>query len=430
MPLSDDIDDSDQYTQPQPTYASGRAGLTGKLEPYNRPGKTSLFRMYTYFLQPKQDNSDVFWNKVIDPIWLENSIEPDAAAMRSAHDNPSLPWRLLYRITHSERFLPPLSIDTTITPCITPLLAIPVVNLASDFLFTTESSQSNQNPANDIESNVVLVAPTNLEIVNNVIQASSLDILNLINSILGLNTVPMTGHAPIGSTRVIDIVDPVGALVYSIYTDPNGLKINVGANPNIIVYQDVNSNPIQYFDGKTYHSLQKDYIASPDGTTMFYIQPPQSSSNDSDEWRYYLVSGFSADMSSESNITKLLPFRTSTAYKGFKVAYTSDNTQKLETKGTDVTTATQAPVVGYVIVKGRLEWPNLNSKFETFADVSVYKNLSIFDMFPIGDGTILNFALNARYPKASFIRYEDIKSVFARNIISYFNSAQLLLLAK
>lgn len=94
------------YTQPQPAYTTGNAdALTGGLEPYDRPGKTNLFRTYVFYLQPSKKNADDFWNTVIDPVWLANSSDPDAEALRSA-SNGSVPWRLLYRVTYSERFRP------------------------------------------------------------------------------------------------------------------------------------------------------------------------------------------------------------------------------------------------------------------------------------------------------------------------------------
>jgi hypothetical protein len=36
----------------------------------------------------------------------------------------------------------------------------------------------------------------------------------------------------------------------------------------------VNGNPISFFDGQEYRSLQADYIAAGDGTILYYIQPP------------------------------------------------------------------------------------------------------------------------------------------------------------
>ena len=86
LPVSDNIDTNQTYTQPQPAYTTGNAdGLTGNLEPYDRPGKTNLFRTYAFFLQPTQQNSDDFWSTVIDPVWLANSPDADAAAMQAPH---------------------------------------------------------------------------------------------------------------------------------------------------------------------------------------------------------------------------------------------------------------------------------------------------------------------------------------------------------
>ena len=72
---------------------------------------------------------------VIDPVWLANSPDADADAMRSAQANQSIPWRLLYRVTYSERFLPPVANEAVVVPQITPVMAVPVLNPASDFLF-------------------------------------------------------------------------------------------------------------------------------------------------------------------------------------------------------------------------------------------------------------------------------------------------------
>jgi hypothetical protein len=158
LPTSDSIDDSSSYSQPQPAYATGNAdGLTGTLEPYDRPGKTKSFRSYAYFLQPSTNNSTDFWNTVIDPVWLQNSTDSDAAAMRDAQQNTSIPWRILYRVTDSERGLPPLSTASVVVPQITPVMAVPVTDAASDFLFNSKSSK---NPANDIEANIVLAVPS------------------------------------------------------------------------------------------------------------------------------------------------------------------------------------------------------------------------------------------------------------------------------
>ena len=251
--------------------------------------------------------------------------------------------------------------------------------------------------------------------------------------------VPMSPTVLPGSTKVADIVDPAGGgPLYSVFTDPNGLTVNVPVNPAITVYQDVNGNPVQYYDGKTYHSLQADYVATADGTIMCYIEPPstydQSAfnllgdydlfSHPGDQWRYYLVSGMSSNMTSEPTVADVMPFFSSsgaTPYTGFTVLTAQHNGGANQIKG-------------YVLVQGILQWPNLNTSAETFADVLIYKAMSVLDTFPIGDPEILKAFLEAQYPGASFVPdptlkpprpgNDEISLVFAKNVASYFNAQQ------
>jgi hypothetical protein len=483
LPSSDDIDDSDSYSQPQPAYSSGNAtGITGALEPYNRPGKTKLFRNYTYFLQPDQQNADDFWNTVVDPVWLANSSDSDAAALRTAQASGSIPWRLLHRITYSERFLPPASTDAVNTPSISPIMAVPVSNSAADFLYNSVASgtsSSGLNTNNDTEANVVLVAatasgmsagtvpttnlgssviagqailPNNVipfELATNTTAAISWgDSTNrfylgqLMKSILGTNIVKMTGRPLPGSTKTVDVVDPSSQQpVYSIYLDPNGNTINVPMSQSVVVYQDVNSNPIQYYDGKGYHSLQADYVASSDGTIMYYIQPPSTYDQSSfdllgdydlfghpgDEWRYYLVSGTSSNMTSASTISNTSPFTTSSPqatnpFTGFSlVTSPHDSNKKLLVKG-------------YLLVQSSLSWPHLNTNAEVSADVLVYKSVSLLDTFPIGDLSVMIAWLGALFPNAPFLvppvnggftsPSQEVGMVMARNVSSYLGTVQ------
>lgn len=481
VPLSDNIDDSDTYSQPSPAYSSGNAnGLTGSLEPYHRPGKTKAFRTYAFFLQPSANNASAFWDTVVDPVWLANSPESDAVALRTADRGASIPWRLMYRVTYSERYLPPVSSDPVQVPQITPLMAVPVQDAATDFLFTSPSATSHArlNPHNDIEANVTLVVPTvaglsvgtiqtsgtgigTPALANNVIPfhlvqdaesvASWGDSANqrllgaLASSALGLNTLTMVSTLVPGSTKLYDIIDPVrGSSLYSVYRDPNGLLFNFCTIAGITVFQDVNANPIQYFDGKMYHSLQADYIASGDGSAMYYIQPPSTYDQTAwdlvgdydlfgrpgDQWRYYLVSGTSAVMTSVASVTGGRPFSGAGAtYTGFTVprrAHDADTGARL--------------VQGYVLVQGLLQWPHLNSDAETLADVLIYKAMSLLDSFPLGDLEVLVAFLGTQYPGAPFLpsrtkdtaygESADIPFVFARNIMSYFNAAQQTLLGR
>jgi hypothetical protein len=467
LPTSDNIDTSFTYQQPQPSYATGNAdGLTGNLEPYDRPGKSSSFRTYAFFLQPAQNNADDFWNTVVDPNWLANSPDPDAAALRTAQGNASQPWRLLYRVTDSERFLPPISNVSALVPQITPILAVPVTNPATDFLFQVPGSntESPLNPHNDIEANIVLVAPTSSGLLigtkptsgsseglpappNNVIPfdlvanlssivnwgdtANTKLLTNLTISVLAMNTVPMQALAPAGSTKSKDVLDPAGATIYTVYTDPNGLTINVPLINGVIVYQDVNGNPIQYYDGKTYQSLQAAYIPTADGTITYYIQPPSTYDQTAfslvgdddlygspgDQWRYYLVSGYGSKMTANASIEGSGPFLVSGGYTGFTVAKSMHN------QNTGV-----RMVQGYVLVQGMMQWPNLNVNAETFADVQVYKSMSLLDTYPIGDPDVLQSFLTSQYPNAPFVNNDEINLVFAKNITSFFNSIQQALI--
>jgi hypothetical protein len=73
-----------------------------------------------------------------------------------------------------------------------------------------------------------------------------------------------------------------------------------------------------------------------------------------------------------------------------------------------------------------------------FSDVLVYKAMAVLDTFPIGDpDTLINF-LEAQYPNAPFVANTkvvpqvpgtpEINLVFARNIVSYFNTLQQALI--
>jgi len=467
LPTSNNLDDSQTYTQPQPAYSSGNAdGITGALEPYDRPGKVKQFRTYAFFLQPTQNNADDFWVQVVDPVWLANSDEADARAMRDAQKHVSIPWRMLYRVTYCERFLPPVSTEAVVVPQITPVMAVPVLDAAADFLYksiTAPGPRPAKNPLNDVEANLVLAAPTatgasagtiatsgpntGLPILpNNVIpfdlvkgvssivnwgdSANAKLLTQLTTSVLGLNTMPMARAVP-GSTKLYDVIDPVGGgPLYSVYQDPNGFTVSVQGKAGITVYQDVNGNPIQYYDGKTFHSLQADYIATTDGTIMYYIEPPSTYDQSvfdltgdydlfghpGDEWRYYLVSGMSANMTSEPTVAGVGPFLSSSGFTGFRLAPAQH------------TNAGAKQVQGYVLVQGILQWPHLNTNAETFSDVQVYKAMSLLDTFPIGDPEVLIAFLKAQYSAAPFIDNEEICLVFARNIMSYFNALQQALI--
>ncbi len=86
-------------------------------KPVKQPGKVDAYRFLTFYLEPKTDNFDTFFSKVIDPIWLEQSDDPNAAALREARQAEKKPacWRVLHRVTFVSRILPEFS-DTAAPP--------------------------------------------------------------------------------------------------------------------------------------------------------------------------------------------------------------------------------------------------------------------------------------------------------------------------
>jgi hypothetical protein len=257
-------------------------------------------------------------------------------------------------------------------------------------------------------------------------------------SITRQNTVPVSAIVTAGSTKVTDVSEPGGSIVYTVYLDPNGLTLNVAVNPGLVIYQDVNGNPIQYFDGKIYRTLQADYIPSVDGTITYYIQPPSTYDqtvfnlagdddlfgSPGDQWRYYLVSGVSSNLTASESVKGAGPFLRSSLFSGFTVADSMHDPSNGKRQ-----------VQGYVLVQGVMQWPNLNVAAQTFADMQVYKSLSVLDTFPIGDPEVMVAFLKKQYPGASFVEKKigdkvivpdnpEIELVFAKNITTFFNTVQ------
>jgi hypothetical protein len=135
----------------------------------------------------------------------------------------------------------------------------------------------------------------------------------------------------------------------------------------------------------------------------------------------------SSDLTASESVKGAGPFLLSGAFGGFAIASVMHN----QTTG-------KRQVQGYVLVEGTMQWPNLNVTAETFADVLVYKSLSVLDTFPIGDPEVLISFLKAQYPQASFVSKTvagtaipdntEIELVFAKNIVTFFNTVQLSLL--
>jgi hypothetical protein len=95
----------DKSGQPDPNDPTGIRHWTPKL----MPGRVDAYRFMTFYLEPKSDHFDLFFNRVVDPIWLEQSDDPSAVALREARQKPNNCWRIMHRITYVSRILPPFS---------------------------------------------------------------------------------------------------------------------------------------------------------------------------------------------------------------------------------------------------------------------------------------------------------------------------------
>ncbi|MCA9699899.1 MAG: hypothetical protein KC431_20405, partial [Myxococcales bacterium] len=75
------------------------------------PGKVDAYRFMTFYLGGDGNHGADLFNKVIDPVWLEQSNEPNAVALRQAKATNAEPvcWRVFHRVTFVSRILPPLT---------------------------------------------------------------------------------------------------------------------------------------------------------------------------------------------------------------------------------------------------------------------------------------------------------------------------------
>lgn len=73
------------------------------------PGIVDAYRFMSFYLEPKGKNFTDLFSKVIDPIWLDESPDPNAQALRQARGdvNRAKPcWRIMHRVTYVSRILP------------------------------------------------------------------------------------------------------------------------------------------------------------------------------------------------------------------------------------------------------------------------------------------------------------------------------------
>jgi hypothetical protein len=76
------------------------------------PGKVDAYRFMTFYLEPRVEHFDEFFNNVVDPIWLQGS-HPNALALKQAQQADKKPpcFRVMHRVTFVSRILPEIPAD-------------------------------------------------------------------------------------------------------------------------------------------------------------------------------------------------------------------------------------------------------------------------------------------------------------------------------
>lgn len=69
-------------------------------------GKVDGYRYQAFMLAADASNGTTFFERVVDPNWLHNSNDSNAAALREASSTAAGPWRVLYRVTYVSRIPP------------------------------------------------------------------------------------------------------------------------------------------------------------------------------------------------------------------------------------------------------------------------------------------------------------------------------------
>jgi carbon monoxide dehydrogenase subunit G len=94
-------------TSPRSQYGGvdGRTLTSGLIQ----PGTVDAYRFMSFYLEPKGQNFTDLFTKVVDPIWLDESPDPNAQALRQARGNIDRAkpcWRIMHRVTYVSRVLP------------------------------------------------------------------------------------------------------------------------------------------------------------------------------------------------------------------------------------------------------------------------------------------------------------------------------------
>ncbi len=98
------------------------------------PGKVDAYRYVSFYLPPSKANFDFFNRELIDPVWLQQSQSPNAAALRDAQFSDNGAWRVLYRVTYVSRIPPTFQASPDL---VQPPAVITPANLDQNIILTT-----------------------------------------------------------------------------------------------------------------------------------------------------------------------------------------------------------------------------------------------------------------------------------------------------
>ncbi|MBD2460346.1 hypothetical protein H6G89_04745 [Oscillatoria sp. FACHB-1407] len=77
-------------------------------KPKKKAGKVDAYRFMSFYLEPRSEHHDLFFNQVVDQRWLRQSNDPNAKALLQAEQDVEKPacWRIMHRVTYVSRVLP------------------------------------------------------------------------------------------------------------------------------------------------------------------------------------------------------------------------------------------------------------------------------------------------------------------------------------
>ncbi|MGB1091212.1 MAG: hypothetical protein ACPGYX_03735, partial [Oceanobacter sp.] len=90
-------------------YGYGGSDGLSLVDNHIEPGTVDAYRFMTFYLEPKAEHFNELFTTVIDPIWLDESGDPNAIALRQAMGNVDKAkpcWRIMHRVTYVSRILP------------------------------------------------------------------------------------------------------------------------------------------------------------------------------------------------------------------------------------------------------------------------------------------------------------------------------------